>query len=56
MYFHGRLQDSDKDQITADLEQLSRSLHPHLENAYEEGCRCRLMRVNADTGQSNLGK
>lgn len=41
LYFQGKLQDSDKDKIVADLRQLNRSLQPHLDNAYEEGCRCR---------------
>jgi hypothetical protein len=51
LYFLWKLQDSDKDQITSDLQQLNRSLHPHLNNAYEEACRCRLMNYPRGAGQ-----
>jgi len=43
LYFQGKLQDSDKNQIETDLRQLNRNLQPHLDSAYKEGCRCRLM-------------
>lgn len=43
LYFSGKLQDSDKDQIVTDLLQLGRNLQPHLNRAYEEALRCRLM-------------
>jgi hypothetical protein len=56
LYFRWKLQDSDKDQITADLQRLNRTLHPHLDNAYEEGCRCRLMSMNSVTNESSAGQ
>lgn len=43
LYFSGRLQDSDKDKIVAELQQLGRNLQPHIDKAYVEGLRCRLM-------------
>jgi predicted nucleic acid-binding protein len=43
LYFHGRLQDSDKDKILSELQQHERSLQPHIDRAYEEALRCRLM-------------
>jgi hypothetical protein len=43
LYFQGKLQDSDKDKIVSELQQFNRNLQPHLDRAYEEGCRCRLM-------------
>lgn len=43
LIFTARLQDSDKDAIVAELTSLSRNLNPHLEDAYREALRCRLM-------------
>jgi hypothetical protein len=44
LYFAGRLQDSDKDIIIADLTMLNRgSLKSHIEDAYRESLRCRLL-------------
>jgi len=43
LYFLGRLQDSDKGTIVAELASLNRSLQPHIDNAYQEALRCRLM-------------
>jgi predicted nucleic acid-binding protein len=43
LFYIGRLQDSDKDAITSELIALSRNLQPHLDNAYVEALRCRLM-------------
>jgi hypothetical protein len=43
LIFTARLQDSDKDAIVAELTSLSRNLNPHLEEAYREALRCRLM-------------
>jgi hypothetical protein len=49
LYFEGKLQDSDKDKITAELKQFDRNLQPHLDRAYEEALRCRLMNSNPGT-------
>jgi predicted nucleic acid-binding protein len=49
LYFEGKLQDSDKDKITAELKQFDRNLQPHLDRAYEEALRCRLMSSNPGT-------
>jgi hypothetical protein len=46
LYFEGKLQDSDKDKIVAELKQFDRNLQPHLDKAYEEALRCRLMNSN----------
>lgn len=43
LYFIGRLQDSDKNTIIDEFASLNRCLHRHLENAYTEALRCRLM-------------
>ncbi len=43
LYFNCRLQDSDKDKIVGELAALNRNLQPHLDNAYREALRCRLM-------------
>jgi hypothetical protein len=43
LYFRGKLQDSDKDKIVAELKRFDRNLQPHLDKAYEEALRCRLM-------------
>jgi predicted nucleic acid-binding protein len=43
LFYTGRLQDSDKDLIVSELTGLSRNLQPHLDNAYFEALRCRLM-------------
>ena len=46
LFFEGKLQDSDKDRIIAELKQFDRNLQPHLDRAYEEAMRCRLMNRN----------
>lgn len=56
LFFQGKLQDSDKDQIATDLSLLNRSLYPHLDNAYEEGCRCRLMSISSHSNQPSTGQ
>jgi hypothetical protein len=43
LYFNYKLQDSDKDKIVAELAMVNRNLQPHLDNAYKEALRCRLM-------------
>jgi len=43
LIFAARLQDSDKDAIVAEMTSLNRNLNPHLEDAYREALRCRLM-------------
>jgi predicted nucleic acid-binding protein len=44
LYFAGRLQDSDKDTVIADLTALNRgSLKTHIDEAYREALRCRLL-------------
>jgi hypothetical protein len=43
LYFNNRLEDSDKDKIVAELAAVNRNLQPHLDSAYMEGLRCRLM-------------
>lgn len=43
LYFTGLLLDSDKGLIVAQLAELNRNLDPHLENAYTEALRCKLM-------------
>lgn len=47
LFFHGKLQDSDKDKIVDELRQYGRSLQPHLDNAHREALRCRLMSQGA---------
>jgi hypothetical protein len=47
LYFLGRLQDSDKGTIVAELDSLNRSLQPHIDNAYQEALRCRLMALSS---------
>jgi hypothetical protein len=49
LFFEGKLQDSDKDRIIAELKQFDRNLQPHLDRAYEEAMRCRLMSSNPRT-------
>lgn len=56
LYFQGKLQDSDKDRIAADLQQFNRNLQPHLNRAYEEGCRCRLMSSRPQMDPSPQGQ
>lgn len=46
LFFTARLQDSDKNTIVAELASLNRILDPHLEAAYQEALRCRLMAQN----------
>jgi hypothetical protein len=41
LYFNSQMNDSDKDQIVADLQSLGRSLHPHLNEFHTEAQRCR---------------
>jgi hypothetical protein len=43
LFFSGYLVDSDKDQIIAEHESLSRPLKPYFEDMYKEALRCRLM-------------
>lgn len=44
LYFGGKLQDSDKDTVIADLTVLNRgSLKTHIDEAYREALRCRLL-------------
>ncbi len=49
LYFEGRLQDSDKDTVIADLAALNRgSLKTHIDEAYREALRCRLLAQNPE--------
>jgi hypothetical protein len=50
LYFNSFLNDSDKDQINADLESLGRNLQPHLNEHHAEAQRCR-----AISGESSRG-
>jgi hypothetical protein len=43
LYFLGRLQDSDRYAIAEELAAVNRNLEPHLQHAYNEALRCRLM-------------
>lgn len=43
LYFNSQLNDSDKDQIVADLQSLGRSLQPHLNEYHTEAQRCRVV-------------
>ncbi|MGB7598869.1 MAG: hypothetical protein WBM24_01075 [Candidatus Sulfotelmatobacter sp.] len=43
LYFNWRLQDSDKDKIIGELAAVKRGLQPHIDNAYTEALRCRLV-------------
>jgi hypothetical protein len=47
LFFSGKLQDSDKDKIVAELQQFGRNLQPHIDGAYVEALRCRLMNTAA---------
>jgi len=47
LYFIGRLNDSDKDNVTADLKALARSLQPHLDTFHAEAQRCRMLAAQA---------
>jgi predicted nucleic acid-binding protein len=49
LYFNGRLQDSDRSTILSELSALKRNLQPHIDNAYTEALRCRLMDQQAKT-------
>jgi hypothetical protein len=49
LFFTGRLQDSDKDLILTELAGLNRNLQPHLNIAYLEALRCRLMTQTSQT-------
>lgn len=48
LYFHGMLQDSDKDKIESELTEFGRNLQPHLDDAYREALRCRLMASSSE--------
>lgn len=50
LYFKGLLVDSDKGVIVAQLAELKRNLEPHLENAYMEALRCKLMTQDPQSG------
>lgn len=43
LYFNSQMNDSDKDQMVADLRSFGRSLQPHLDEFHAEAQRCRLV-------------
>jgi hypothetical protein len=48
LYFNSHVNDSDKDQIVADLQSLCRNLQPHLNNYHAEAQRCRAIANQAN--------
>jgi hypothetical protein len=47
LYFHGRLNDSDKDTVVSELEVLGRRLQPHFDTFHAEAQRCRVTAKSA---------
>lgn len=57
LYFDGRLQDSDKDTVIADLTELNRgSLKSHFDEAYREALRCRLLAQSLERAPDPSGQ